>query len=131
MLASLLAKQPSSTTIPPIPASVISATPQDKLPRVNEIRKNNYMNPITPNPQSNVDRARVRMPGRPPSYLNQMLTPNSDMQHNLNRNRFGMDQFPSTASSSTDNSWNVHASDPYLSEILDEVIDIGKTFKYC
>lgn len=35
MLASLLAKQPSTpTTIPPIPQSVISATPQDKLPRV-------------------------------------------------------------------------------------------------
>lgn len=35
MLASLLAKAPSTpTTIPPIPASVISATPQDKLPRV-------------------------------------------------------------------------------------------------
>lgn len=35
MLASLLAKQPSkTTTIPPIPASVISAVPQEKLPRV-------------------------------------------------------------------------------------------------
>jgi nuclear receptor coactivator 2 len=35
MLASLLAKQPTQpATIPPIPASVISATPQDKLPRV-------------------------------------------------------------------------------------------------
>lgn len=37
MLASLLAKQPSTPTptqIPPVPASVISATPQDKLPRI-------------------------------------------------------------------------------------------------
>lgn len=35
MLASLLAKQPSKTTpIPPIPTSVISATPQDKLPKI-------------------------------------------------------------------------------------------------
>lgn len=35
MLASLLAKQPSTpATIPPIPASVISATPQDKMPRL-------------------------------------------------------------------------------------------------
>lgn len=35
MLASLLAKQPSkTTTIPPIPASIISAVPQEKLPRV-------------------------------------------------------------------------------------------------
>ncbi|XP_066596112.1 nuclear receptor coactivator 2 isoform X2 [Prorops nasuta] len=37
MLASLLAKQPPQTTsIPPVPASVISATPQDKLPRVGD-----------------------------------------------------------------------------------------------
>lgn len=37
MLASLLAKQPSTPTptqIPLVPASVISATPQDKLPRI-------------------------------------------------------------------------------------------------
>ncbi|RZF48669.1 hypothetical protein LSTR_LSTR015762, partial [Laodelphax striatellus] len=35
MLASLLAKQPPTpTTIPHIPASIISATPQDKLPRI-------------------------------------------------------------------------------------------------
>ena len=35
MLASLLAKEPSKpTTIPPIPASIISAVPQEKLPRV-------------------------------------------------------------------------------------------------
>lgn len=36
MLASLLAKQPSSNpqVIPPVPASVISATPQEKLPRI-------------------------------------------------------------------------------------------------
>lgn len=129
MLASLLAKQPSSTLIPPIPASVISATPQDKLPRVNDIRKTNYMNQTNPTSQTNVDRTRVRMSGRAPtSYLNQMLTPNSDMQnpHNVNRNRtqFGMDQFQSTASSSTDSSWNMHSSDPYLSDLLDEVIDI-------
>lgn len=129
MLASLLAKQPTTTPIPPIPASVISATPQDKLPRVNDIRKNNYMNQTPPTSQTNVDRNRVRMPGRPPSYLNQMLTPNSDLQnpHNVNRNRnqFGMEQgYPSTASSSTDNSWNAQSSDPYLSDLLDEVIDI-------
>ncbi|CAG2053682.1 unnamed protein product, partial [Timema podura] len=35
MLASLLAKQPSTpTTIPPLPPSIITATPQDKLPRI-------------------------------------------------------------------------------------------------
>lgn len=135
MLASLLAKQPSSTPIPPIPASVISATPQDKLPRVNDIRNKNptnYMNqtPGAVTSQTNsIDRSRVRVgPGRPPGYLNQMLTPNqSDLQnpHNVNRrNQFGMEQFQSSASSSTDNSWNAQSSDPYLSDLLDEVIDI-------
>jgi hypothetical protein len=34
MLASLLAKQPSQTQIPPIPASVLTATPNEKLPKV-------------------------------------------------------------------------------------------------
>lgn len=37
MLASLLAKEPpKATTIPPIPTSVISATPQDKLPKIGD-----------------------------------------------------------------------------------------------
>lgn len=140
MLASLLAKQPSSTPIPPIPASVISATPQDKLPRVNDIRKNNFgiMNQSTPTSQpSNQDaRHRIpgRMPGRPPvtSYLNQILTPNSDNipnQHNVrqqtNRQFSQMDTtYPTAATSSTENSWDMQSSDPYLSDILDQVIDI-------
>lgn len=139
MLASLLAKQPSSTPIPPIPASVISATPQDKLPRVNDIRKNNFgmMNQSTPTSQpSNQDtRHRMRMPGRPPgtSYLNQILTPNSDNhniqnQHNVrqqpNRQFSQMDTTYATAASSTENSWDMQSSDPYLSDILDQVIDI-------
>lgn len=147
MLASLLAKQPNThTPIPPIPASVISATPQDKLPRVNDIRKNNYGamigGPQTPTSQPNQDtRQRTRMPGRPPttSYLNQMLTPNSDnsaMQqnpHNVrppqpnNRGQFSqMDTstYATAATSSTENSWDMHSSDPYLSDILDQVIDI-------
>ena len=35
MLASLLAKEPTKTSaIPPVPASIITATPQEKLPRV-------------------------------------------------------------------------------------------------
>ena len=44
MLASLLAKQPTQpATIPTIPASVISATPQDKLPRVLERNKSQQL----------------------------------------------------------------------------------------
>lgn len=44
MLASLLAKQPTQpTTIPTIPASVISATPQDKLPRVLDRNKSQQL----------------------------------------------------------------------------------------
>lgn len=40
MLASLLAKQPSQpAVIPPVPASIISATPQDKLSRVADRHK--------------------------------------------------------------------------------------------
>lgn len=44
MLASLLAKQPTNhQPIPPIPASVISATPQEKLPKITDpnLIKNN------------------------------------------------------------------------------------------
>lgn len=38
MLASLLAEKPNTPThIPPIPPSVISATPQDNIPRVNKV----------------------------------------------------------------------------------------------
>ncbi|XP_076378437.1 uncharacterized protein LOC117223279 isoform X8 [Megalopta genalis] len=48
MLARLLAQQPpQATTIPPIPASVISATPQDKLVRI----KQQPPQPTQPQPQ--------------------------------------------------------------------------------
>lgn len=143
MLASLLAKQPNShTPIPHVPASVISATPQDKLPRVIENRKNNYGGMIgqqTPTSQpSNQDtRQRNRMPGRPPSsYLNQMLTPNSDNNNIQNSHRqqqpnnrgqytqMDTNTYATAATSSTENSWDTHSSDPYLSDILDQVIDI-------
>lgn len=60
MLASLLAKQPTQpATIPPIPASVISATPQDKLPQVIDRNKQQQLaqlqqqqQPWAPNVQS-------------------------------------------------------------------------------
>lgn len=43
MLASLLAKDPPPTAIPAIPASVISATPQDKLVVNNSIKQQSGM----------------------------------------------------------------------------------------
>lgn len=41
MLASLLAKQPvNNQPIPPVPAHEITATPQEKLPRITDPNKN-------------------------------------------------------------------------------------------
>lgn len=92
MLASLLAKQPSSTPIiPPIPASVISATPQDKLPRVTKNDFGMIGQQNTPTAQANTasdtnrqggGRGIRSMTNRPlqTSYLNQMLTPGVDIQ---------------------------------------------------
>lgn len=40
MLASLLAKQPvNNQPIPPVPAHVITATPQEKLPKIGDVNK--------------------------------------------------------------------------------------------
>lgn len=40
MLASLLAKQPANNQpIPPVPAHVITATPQEKLPKIADVNK--------------------------------------------------------------------------------------------
>lgn len=89
MLASLLAKQPSNhQPIPPVPASVISATPQEKLPKITDpnLLKNNQNRMF--NHQQHQQQNRVaRLPGRPPnsSYLNQMLTPTDSMQRSQNR----------------------------------------------
>lgn len=69
------------------------------------------------------------MPGRPPNanYLTQILTPAENMQRNQNR-QFNNQQVDSTysspATSSTDAIWDPQTSDPILSQILEQVIDI-------
>lgn len=136
MLASLLAKQPSNhQPIPPVPASVISATPQEKLPKITDpnLLKNNTNRMFNQQQQQPQQQNRVaRLPGRPPntSYLNQMLTPTDNMQRTQNRqvNPVSTSSYtsPATSSTETNNMWNeVQNSDSQqLSEILDAVIDI-------
>lgn len=130
MLVQLLAKQPSNhQPIPPIPPSVISATPQERLPKITEpnLLKNNPSNRGFGQQQS--QNRVVRLPGRPPnnpSYLNEMLTPTNTMQRMQNR-PVGVGSYSSLATSSTDtgNMWEMQNSDSQqLSEILDAVIDI-------
>lgn len=137
MLASLLAKQPTNhQPIPPIPASVISATPQEKLPKItdpNLIKNNRMINQTAIQQQQNMlSNQRVsRMPGRPPAtnYLNQMLTPTEGggMQRMQTRQitQIGTVSYSSPATSSTDQLWDMQtSSDALLSDILDQVIDI-------
>ncbi|KAJ8942844.1 hypothetical protein NQ314_009906 [Rhamnusium bicolor] len=139
MLASLLAKQPSNhQPIPPIPASVISATPQEKLPRIADLNKNIQMSIMSNhNVQQNIlNTSRInsnRMAGRPQNtnYLNAVLSANN-MQRNENRqmNQVNSVCYTSPATSSTDNNnsgWDNNlqtSNDPLLSDILDQVIDI-------
>lgn len=137
MLASLLAKQPNNhQPIPPIPASVISATPQEKLPKITDpnLIKNNPNRMMNQQQQSgmvqNANRV-TRMPGRPATtnYLNQMLTPSDNMQQQRNQsrqvNQVGGYNAPAV-SGAGDNIWADMQgnSDPLLSDILDQVIDI-------
>ncbi|CAB0001330.1 unnamed protein product, partial [Nesidiocoris tenuis] len=118
MLASLLANPPSTpTTIPPIPASVISATPQDKLPRS---MKNN-----PPHSWSgcNVQQGSKGIPQSPSSmHSSGGAGPNrANLQSSV---------------ASPDYRWSVidrdeSSSDPYLSHILDQVIEITPEGKRC
>lgn len=135
MLASLLAKQPSNhQPIPPVPASVISATPQEKLPKITDpnLLKNNPNRMFNHQQQQQQQNRVARLPGRPPntSYLNQILTPTDNMQRNQNRQLNPVSTstaYTSPATSSTDGNsmWEVQNSDSQqLSEILDAVIDI-------
>ncbi|XP_054284396.1 nuclear receptor coactivator 2 isoform X3 [Macrosteles quadrilineatus] len=111
MLASLLAKQPSNPTpaqIPPIPASVISATPQDKLPRIikqqgwsgGSIQQSGVLTRPTQQMVDSVARQRA-----PQQYQQQ--------QYNNNNNSWDHNQRTSD-----------QLSDQFLSDILDQVIDI-------
>lgn len=75
MLAQLLAQQPKNhQPIPPIPASEITATPQDKLPRItdqNAMNKSLQMNMMNQqNIMNNSRMAAARMPNRAPPTTN-------------------------------------------------------------
>lgn len=135
MLASLLAKQPANNhlPIPPVPASVISATPQEILPKVVDLNKNPTSSARIP---SNLQQAmlanpravpRMPGPGRPPNtnYLNQMLTPGDNMQRSQNRQFNQIDSGSYVPATSNVDIWDIQSSsDPLLSDILDQVIDI-------
>ncbi|KAF5290781.1 hypothetical protein FQA39_LY14624 [Lamprigera yunnana] len=135
MLASLLAKQPANNhlPIPPVPASVISATPQEILPKVVDLNKNTTSSRLPSNLQQQTlltntrTTPRIPGPGRPPNtnYLNQMLTPSDSMQRTQNRqfNQMDSGQYVPIGGSSGD-IWDMQSSDPLLSDILDQVIDI-------
>ncbi|KAF2881852.1 hypothetical protein ILUMI_24316 [Ignelater luminosus] len=134
MLASLLAKQPANNhlPIPPVPASVISATPQEILPKVADLNKNTTANTrigsnLPPNLITNTRTVpRMPGPGRPPNtnYLN--LTPGDNMQRTQNHqfNQIDSGQYAPATTANTD-VWDMQtSSDPLLSDILDQVIDI-------
>ncbi|XP_043475464.1 nuclear receptor coactivator 2 isoform X4 [Leptopilina heterotoma] len=152
MLASLLAKQPEQPTkIPPIDASVISATPQDKLPRVTDRLKqppqqqqqqqpwttSRMQQPIGNNtitttatsartPLQNLPRQ--QLPRQAANvYLSHMLSQVSQTQ----QQRPQVEQIDSEFISggeyrqpNTDpNVWNNQSTDPDLNDILEQFVD--------
>ncbi|KAJ9600431.1 hypothetical protein L9F63_009287, partial [Diploptera punctata] len=146
MLASLLAKQPSKTTsIPPIPASIITATPQEKLPRVLDPSKarppggwsggglqppSTAQSPTRPNMQQQVP---VRRPA--PNFSDQqhqVLLQQQKSQQQQRLQQEGPFVTPGTSDfrigfvTASDNAslWEDQSSDPVLSQLLDQVIDI-------
>ncbi|VVC34781.1 Myc-type, basic helix-loop-helix (bHLH) domain,PAS fold,PAS domain [Cinara cedri] len=147
MLASLLAENPTPTAIPSIPASVISATPQDKLgsiikqhpPAGHNWNSGGPPMHISQNMQQNQpkgqQRASLQKSGNNNLYLNHILDQQSQqgqsqMQIQQIRhvtssanNNFGT-QLSTVAESSNSNSSLPFHSDPELSELLEEVMDI-------
>ncbi|XP_044752396.1 nuclear receptor coactivator 2 isoform X4 [Coccinella septempunctata] len=136
MLVSLLAKQSPNPPqpIPPIPASVLHATPQEKLPKIVDPNLTKNLNNRTVNSQTlqqqqvqqvqqqlqqqvqqqqMMNNRLTRMPSRPQtSYLNAMLSPQNNMQQR-NDNRLsqalsgGCYTSPNNASSlDNNNSWS-------------------------
>ncbi|XP_068904525.1 nuclear receptor coactivator 1 isoform X6 [Tenebrio molitor] len=151
MLASLLAKQPSNQPIPHIPSSILSATPQEILPRITPAEAAKITKSMPTRSTTSVTQQRTvvkntipdnmsRMGGRQPStnYLNAMLTHSNNIHHQRTTDNRQIGQadsgsYTSPATSSTDGNidtpvWgdnnNVHSNDPLLSDILDQVMDI-------
>ncbi|XP_011314159.1 nuclear receptor coactivator 2 isoform X3 [Fopius arisanus] len=144
MLASLLAKQSSQlTTIPPIPASVISATPQDKLPQVNDRLKQQHpqqqQQPWTASgmPQSIGSTATTtiatsaRTPLQNPSRQLPRQSTSIYLSHMLSHERPQLGQMDSEFASSGEfagndslNAWNNQTNDRTPDDILDLVINL-------
>nr|CAD7201175.1 unnamed protein product [Timema douglasi] len=177
MLASLLAKQPSTpTTIPPLPPSIITATPQDKLPRILDKVKHQSQQqawsggslqppscaaggpgrPTQHSVDTRAGQATIRHPPPPNrhpnnSFLNQILNQqqehhqltqqqqqqallHSQQLHKLQQQHHTLDPLSSSSPAfwTPDNDpieqnspgWDNQSSDPLLSDILDQVIDI-------
>ncbi|XP_050438231.1 nuclear receptor coactivator 2-like isoform X2 [Adelges cooleyi] len=157
MLASLLAKDPPPTAIPAIPASVISATPQDKL--VNIIKQqqqhqqqqqqqpaggwnSNQHSMTIPQQRMPLNQLQVHQRGLPPKsanniFLNHMLDQQPQSLNSpgqlSNMQMSQMRIVTSTAVSGSYNQFNnsdsninlqSFNSDPELSELLEEVMDI-------
>ncbi|XP_008193624.1 nuclear receptor coactivator 2 isoform X3 [Tribolium castaneum] len=151
MLASLLAKTPNNQQpIPHIPVSLMSATPQDILPRISSLPETvKTSKPMPTRSTTSVTQQRTvvkntlpdnmsRMGARQPTtnYLTTMLTHPNSMHHQRtpdNRQMAQVDSgsYTSPATSSTDGNidasmWvdNNNSNDPLLSDILDQVMDI-------
>ncbi|XP_008555472.1 nuclear receptor coactivator 3 isoform X4 [Microplitis demolitor] len=153
MLASLLAKEPSQpTTIPPIPASVISATPQDKLPRVaDRLKQQQQQQPWTGSGMQSVGSTAtttVATSARTPLQNQSRQLPrqaaNIYLNHMLSHERPQMSPMDTEFTGggggggsgggggnggdfrtpiSESNPWDNQSSDPALSEILDQVME--------
>ncbi|XP_069691710.1 nuclear receptor coactivator 2-like isoform X3 [Periplaneta americana] len=170
MLASLLAKQPPKpTTIPPLPASIISAMPQEKLPRVVDPAKprpgggglqppSTTQSPTRPNVQQQTQGRRQPGPNFSMNHpeqqqqqqqqqqlqqqvllqqKQQQLQQQQQQQHGHTHQQETLYVTSVTSCTSGDfrtsgpvgaadspSMWDGQSSDPVLSEILDQVIDI-------
>lgn len=149
MLASLLAQQPNNQPIPHIPASVLTATPQDILPKVSlpenaKSMKTAVTRTITssatiqrPTGKNSMQDNLSRMTNRQPNtnYLNSMLTNSIHHQQQNNRQMTQVDSYTSPNSDNSnlvdnrlwagiENNINANSNDALLSDILDQVMDI-------
>ncbi|KAL1513434.1 hypothetical protein ABEB36_002845 [Hypothenemus hampei] len=121
MLASLLENPtPTPPSIPPIPASVISATPQEKLPRVNTDPAKLIGGTMAQNNNTRHNNAN-RMPPAGRHQITTYLNNNNNFQRPVPGGLYN-----NQATSTSENIWgdnnNIQA-DPDLSDILDTVLD--------
>ncbi|KAK9510692.1 hypothetical protein O3M35_005428 [Rhynocoris fuscipes] len=126
MLASLLAQRPSTpATIPPVPASIISATPQDKLPRL--IRPGWSGGSVqqtqqSPQPVRNMQRSPAPQLQQQQQQQQQQLQQQHQQQQQQQQQRVSV--HCTTGISRPQPTWDNQSSDPVLSDLLDQVIEI-------